>query len=471
MDTLKVKCYLFPNNVKISSKSIEKITEIRRFNLQPTTGGKAVYNQLVDKIKSSFGQLVASPDELRTYWLDEENELIGFASRDEMNYAIELIGGGSIAKPYDAQSAGPVFKVFVANAKQTTSANSSGDEEPILHYGVVCDGCNGSVIGMRYKCKQCPDFDLCSACKAKSMHSEHEFTEISKPLRYFPDWATPPTYPFPSAAGGAHRFHHFGRGGHHHRHHHKQCHTEKQPQQPDEAKQQEQQKPTNSQQPPNMAHQLHQTINDFIPYLTSNIPHVADQEHLKNLGEHMKNLLHPFGIDVSYYMGSKSTEHAQTPTSTTATATATATAESRPTTTTEQSANPTASQTGMETNETELEKEPLLSASAPPKDASPSPYDVAAEALKKMVVSEDAAVSAKAATATSSAAAVSVAGADAEEFNLVDVDYEIRIVNAIEQLRAMGYGDENGWLTRLATSKRGDINAVLDALKPTNYLE
>ncbi len=40
----------------------------------------------------------------------------------------------------------------------------------------------------------------------------------------------------------------------------------------------------------------------------------------------------------------------------------------------------------------------------------------------------------------------------------------LKIVSTVEQLKSMGYTDEYGWLTRLVTSKDGDMNAVLDAI-------
>lgn len=50
-----------------------------------------------------------------------------------------------------------------------------------MHEGVVCDGCEGSVRGFRYRCVSCRDFDLCAACEFKGKHSEHRMMRMPKP--------------------------------------------------------------------------------------------------------------------------------------------------------------------------------------------------------------------------------------------------------------------------------------------------
>ena len=37
----------------------------------------------------------------------------------------------------------------------------------------------------------------------------------------------------------------------------------------------------------------------------------------------------------------------------------------------------------------------------------------------------------------------------------------------LEQLKAMGFEDESGWLYELVKAKEGDLQKVLDALHPT----
>lgn len=60
----------------------------------------------------------------------------------------------------------------------TATGNCQGE----IHRGVTCDGCQGPVRGFRYKCFQCPDYDLCGKCETSGVHSGHSFLRISGPL-------------------------------------------------------------------------------------------------------------------------------------------------------------------------------------------------------------------------------------------------------------------------------------------------
>ncbi|OWA50776.1 hypothetical protein BV898_15282 [Hypsibius exemplaris] len=65
----------------------------------------------------------------------------------------------------------------------STPAASGGTVEPKqrTHVGVICDGCRGSVTGTRYKCLQCPDFDLCRSCEFEDRHSHHSMVAVRAP--------------------------------------------------------------------------------------------------------------------------------------------------------------------------------------------------------------------------------------------------------------------------------------------------
>ena len=49
-----------------------------------------------------------------------------------------------------------------------------------MHENVCCDGCGESpIIGVRYKCAVCKDFDYCANCEDKLDH-DHPFLKIKK---------------------------------------------------------------------------------------------------------------------------------------------------------------------------------------------------------------------------------------------------------------------------------------------------
>lgn len=61
-------------------------------------------------------------------------------------------------------------------------ASASSSPQLALHAGVQCDGCDCEIRGYRYKCIECPDFDLCFSCEMKKMHGDHMMIRIVKPL-------------------------------------------------------------------------------------------------------------------------------------------------------------------------------------------------------------------------------------------------------------------------------------------------
>lgn len=60
----------------------------------------------------------------------------------------------------------------------TTGPNADADGEHLVIHNAYCDSCKDQIIGIRYKCNDCRDFDLCSSCKEKpGVHdSTHQFT-------------------------------------------------------------------------------------------------------------------------------------------------------------------------------------------------------------------------------------------------------------------------------------------------------
>ncbi len=57
-------------------------------------------------------------------------------------------------------------------------------KEQVKHERYICDGCKMSpIVGIRYKCAVCPNFDFCEKCEAKMGESHnHPFVKYIKPV-------------------------------------------------------------------------------------------------------------------------------------------------------------------------------------------------------------------------------------------------------------------------------------------------
>ena len=57
-------------------------------------------------------------------------------------------------------------------------------KEQVVHNRFICDGCDmHPIVGIRYKCAVCPDFDFCEKCEAKMGESHnHPFVKYIKPV-------------------------------------------------------------------------------------------------------------------------------------------------------------------------------------------------------------------------------------------------------------------------------------------------
>lgn len=345
------------------------------------------------------------------------------------------------------------MKIYV-KPKGQKSETHGHENNPTVHPGITCDGCQGSVVGNRYKCTQCPDFDLCQGCSDKNLHPEHNMIKITRPF----------SHPFGGfrrcGSGGGFRgrgpfgMGRCGGGGARFWRHFMQ--------------QQQQQGAQGGafQMPPDMANflgqfkgkELAELIEAHLPeYLrTEKMNEMLNQfktgeqadkpvDHtvlLENVGKFLREILSPFGIDCDYFVDHPTTPPNQEKTEESAATNASA------------SAPPSASASASASTE----PKPSAPTNSQGASAAPPSFGNLLEQLQTMftpMFQQGAAAAANATTTTSQA------DQQAEEQKKID--------DCIERMKAMGFVDSNGILTELIKAKKGDLNQVLDALNPRNY--
>merc|ERR1712047_46895 len=147
-------------------------SQVRRFVVPQDCSTSLVY--LKEKLRSIFGPTLGT---FRLSWKDEDEDDVIIETDEELMIGLQ-------------EMKGPLYKLDVVSlgapdkvpAEQQPTPQGPQEE----HFGVTCDGCQGPVIGFRYKCVKCPDYDLCGKCEAKGFHPGHNMMRIATPETIWP---------------------------------------------------------------------------------------------------------------------------------------------------------------------------------------------------------------------------------------------------------------------------------------------
>ncbi|KAG8128549.1 hypothetical protein E2320_015377 [Naja naja] len=131
MAQLMIKAYLLGKE--------ETTREIRRFAVDLP----ARYQPIRDKVAELFQGLLrnsaAATGAFQMYYKDEDGDMIAFSSDEELKLVPPSVKAG-------------VFRIYI------------------------------KVVGARFKCVVCPDYDLCSTCEGKGIHKEHNMVMFPSPF-------------------------------------------------------------------------------------------------------------------------------------------------------------------------------------------------------------------------------------------------------------------------------------------------
>lgn len=193
MSVISVKAYLMP-------EEFHKKDEIRRFTLDHNVATSFTF--LREKLIFLFPVLQRRP--FSVLYKDEEGDFITVSSDEELKTACLTAAKDNLLRLNikRKRDRGGSHHHHDKHRKHDEALDSFEGLLNAVHPRVTCDGCEGSVVGFRYKCMQCPDYDLCMSCENKKVHAQHLFMRIPSPEMDYPR--------FPWAHDRHSRRHHWG---------------------------------------------------------------------------------------------------------------------------------------------------------------------------------------------------------------------------------------------------------------------
>ena len=170
------------------------LDEIRLFKLDQST---------FDSLHATLSKTFKTPLPLSfgLFFRDDSNDLIEIGSFEDIEFLsknaknplklfIKAEGDYKNENPKKM----PSFEEIAEEKK--TSPEPKNDAPKTTHEtvfcGVQCDSCSQKpIVGVRFKCLSCENFDLCPSCEEKGMHSHHVFAKIKSPQQELPGKSEP----------------------------------------------------------------------------------------------------------------------------------------------------------------------------------------------------------------------------------------------------------------------------------------
>ncbi|KAI0962257.1 hypothetical protein AcV7_001138 [Taiwanofungus camphoratus] len=74
--------------------------------------------------------------------------------------------------------------IYPHRQSQHNRGEVAATETELIHWGITCDGCHTiNLRGVRFKCNDCPNFDLCITCISSNIRDEHPIRHSFHPIR------------------------------------------------------------------------------------------------------------------------------------------------------------------------------------------------------------------------------------------------------------------------------------------------
>ncbi|XP_016994309.2 protein ref(2)P [Drosophila takahashii] len=114
--------------------------------------------------------------DIRTFWIDTDQDEIEIINQNDYEIFLAKCEDNMHVQVAPLASVEEEPKAFKQESSSAHAGAPSVDDPSnfTIHDSVECDGCGlAPLIGFRYKCIQCSNYDLCQKCEAAHKHPEH----------------------------------------------------------------------------------------------------------------------------------------------------------------------------------------------------------------------------------------------------------------------------------------------------------
>ncbi|XP_076147941.1 sequestosome-1 [Alosa pseudoharengus] len=447
--------------------------EIRRFAIDQDVSTSFEY--LKGKVVDVFGNLRNGPFQM--FYKDEDDDLIAFSSDDELMMGLSGVKDGTFRLFIKERKEHKKDREFPAHGFPGCAfppppgpphmppgpphmgppgpphmgppgpPHGGPHHPPMVHPGVTCDGCEGPVVGTRYKCTVCPDYDLCTTCQTKGLHREHPLLPMNwLPMNNMFEW-------FPRGKWMRKMRHCMWAG------------VQAQAQ----AQNQNQQGPCGSR--PSSQQGPEAAAEDPAQAGTSTA-NEANVEYLKSIGEGVAAMLSPLGIDVDIDVEHEGTRAKVNPTPPASGGPSSNQSDYSSGTSGRPvgrgaSGGPGSHSSVSSTSEGAKAQKDIGSdeewTHLSPKEVDPSTGELQSMRLDEEM--EEGSEEPQALSTSSSSSQGPTGLREAALYPHLPQDADPRLVESLSQMLSMGFTDDGGWLTRLLTTKNFDIGSALDTIQ------
>lgn len=171
---------------KIKTKKLMK--ESRKMTQSADRGAKP--KKLTLDLESGESDEVAMPYSVFVKFMQQlktelRTEIVKDVTKKTVRHVLKGLDGAVIQSVKGPEGVNSPVSPPTGNLGETTKTEMPSSHPMYYHEGIVCNFCERTIVGVRYKCCNCVDYDLCEECEAvNGIHDpDHVFLKLRKPIK------------------------------------------------------------------------------------------------------------------------------------------------------------------------------------------------------------------------------------------------------------------------------------------------